>query len=481
MLMTRPVFSSYEDKVEYGLRVVEENLPFFEGLAEIHPKFKRVLESKDRYKLALLGFIFDNTVGRISEVLRESPENIKKVLVEGKSVLSEATSVHDIAGYDANYLGVVSFLFPTTLASEIVNIQPLEGPTGVIFYKRYITEQAKGKVVAGTELTRSDQTSQGAAEQGIAGDLVVDEQIGTGNGTNTSFNGTLAWTPVVPSTVTITDGTQIITDDGNGGLTGDGSGTINYETGAVAVTFNAAPANGANVTVTYRYENHGNRFMTVKMKLEKKTVSAQSRVLGFQWEAEAQQDLLAYHQIAIEDDVATTLVEEVATEIDSQVLSDLYALANAGVYKEIWDSTPPAGTDPVLYRQTIAFAIRKVYTKIIDAIGRKPANSTAFAVCGADAWHYVQTSGKLEDGKLGGDINVYYSPLVPANSIIVGLKGNDAVTGGYVYAPYRLEVSPAVPAVVDGQTHPFLYVKGILSRDAFAVVNPKFYGLVTVI
>ena len=475
-----PVFSSYEEKVQYGLSIVEENAPFFEALAQMNPKYKGIWESGDRHKLALLGFIFENTLGRITEVTKIPPESVRKALLEGKGILAEATTLNDIAGYDINYLGVVSFLFPTLVASDVVNIQPLEGPTGVIFYKRYLTEQAKGKIAAGTELTRSDQADRGAAEQGIAGDLVVDEKIGAGNGTNTNFNGTLAWTPVVPTTVTVTDGTQIVTDDGNGGLTGDGNGTINYETGSIAVTFNSAPASGVDVTVTYRFENHGNRFMTVKMKLERKTVSAQSRVLGFRWEAEAQQDLLAYHQIAIEDDVATTLVEEVATEIDSKVLSDLYALANAGVYKEIWDSTPPAGTDPVLYRQTIAFAIRKVYTKIVDAIGRRPANAVAFAVCGADAWHYVQTSGKLKDGKLDGDINVYYSPLVPANSIIVGIKGADAVTGGYVYSPYRLEVSPAVPSVVNGETHPFLYTKGILSRDAFTVINPKFYGLVTV-
>ena len=72
--------------------------------------------------------------------------------------------------------------------------------------------------------------------------------IGTGNGSQVTFTGTLAPIPIYPSSVFVQDTTSGITalDNGNGTLSGTGitSGTINYDTGAISVTFSAAPAAG---------------------------------------------------------------------------------------------------------------------------------------------------------------------------------------------------------------------------------------------
>jgi len=86
---------------------------------------------------------------------------------------------------------------------------------------------------------------------------VSGESIGTGDGLATSFSATLANTPVKPGSVTVTDGTETFTDNGDGTLTGSagGSGTINYVTGAISVTFAAAPASGASITVDYNWIN----------------------------------------------------------------------------------------------------------------------------------------------------------------------------------------------------------------------------------
>jgi len=80
--------------------------------------------------------------------------------------------------------------------------------------------------------------------------------IGTGDGGNSLFPGFLAF-PVEPGSVSITDGTQTVTDNGFGALTGDGSGTISYSTGALLVIFASPPANGASIVVSYDY-NVGN-------------------------------------------------------------------------------------------------------------------------------------------------------------------------------------------------------------------------------
>lgn len=85
------------------------------------------------------------------------------------------------------------------------------------------------------------------------------EAIGAGDGADTTFSAVLAKHPVEPGSVAISDGVEDFTDDGLGRLAGGagGTGTINYKTGAVAVEFHAAPANGAGVTADYARQFHG--------------------------------------------------------------------------------------------------------------------------------------------------------------------------------------------------------------------------------
>jgi hypothetical protein len=82
---------------------------------------------------------------------------------------------------------------------------------------------------------------------------IEDELLGTGNGTQTHFEGTLANPPVKRKTVSITDGVETFTDDGKGALTGDkgGEGSINYDTGAYSIDFNSPPGNGIEILADY--------------------------------------------------------------------------------------------------------------------------------------------------------------------------------------------------------------------------------------
>ncbi len=89
--------------------------------------------------------------------------------------------------------------------------------------------------------------------------VVSGELIGTGDGTTTSFNATLIHSPIKKSSITVhytissTDYTA--TDDGNGNISGtDCSGTIDYDTGAISLTFTTAPDSGTNITVDYDYK-----------------------------------------------------------------------------------------------------------------------------------------------------------------------------------------------------------------------------------
>jgi hypothetical protein len=85
------------------------------------------------------------------------------------------------------------------------------------------------------------------------------QDVGDGDGSTTAFTATLNNTPIKAGTVVVDDRTETFSDDGAGTLTGDagGSGTINYTTGALSVTFNTAPTDGLDIRTTYEYWSTG--------------------------------------------------------------------------------------------------------------------------------------------------------------------------------------------------------------------------------
>jgi hypothetical protein len=87
----------------------------------------------------------------------------------------------------------------------------------------------------------------------------LSEVLGTGDGTTSAYAGTVTGAPLEPGSVVVTDGVEAFADDGFGTLTGDGggSGAINYDTGAVSVTFNANVVNTTNVVVTSSRKAYG--------------------------------------------------------------------------------------------------------------------------------------------------------------------------------------------------------------------------------
>lgn len=87
----------------------------------------------------------------------------------------------------------------------------------------------------------------------IKAGIKQETNIGTGDDATTAFSGTVANTPVIENTVLIQAGVQTVTDDGDGNLTGNGTGTVDYDTGVASVTWGLPPNLGENVVVTSRY------------------------------------------------------------------------------------------------------------------------------------------------------------------------------------------------------------------------------------
>jgi len=116
-------------------------------------------------------------------------------------------------------------------------------------------------IQAGQEFKLSYLYSAVQSAEGVAYALIdsikagILEQlnIGTGDDVTVTFGGTIATLPVIEGTVVVQAGVQSVTDDGDGNLTGDGVGTVDYETGVISVTWGAPPNSGENVIVTSRY------------------------------------------------------------------------------------------------------------------------------------------------------------------------------------------------------------------------------------
>lgn len=124
----------------------------------------------------------------------------------------------------------------------------------MINYISYNYGRAKGSTSANTMFASS--LNMGAADSSYTSREVDSEVIGSQDGTTKIFTTNLSWTPVVPGTLFVTDGTVTLADNGAGAFTGTGAtGTIDYATGAIAITFTTAPTQDPSVSYQYNNEN----------------------------------------------------------------------------------------------------------------------------------------------------------------------------------------------------------------------------------
>ena len=232
----------------------------------------------------------------------------------------------------------------------------------------------------------------------------------------------------------------------------------------------------------------------VSFKLDSVTVSVTERKLRATWSPELAQDVNAFHNIDAEAELTALLSEQIAAEIDREILRDL---RKAGPWTERWDvygwrrqagfSTNYTQKD---WNQELITCINRISAQIHKSTLRGGAtfivvsseisalfdNLEYFHVSDASAESDVYNMGIERIGSLGGRYQVYRDPYSPAYSIIVGHKGKSLLDTGYIYAPYiPMQLTPTI-------TNPenFAPVKGILTRYAKKCVNNRFYGSVRV-
>lgn len=397
--------------------------------------------------------------------------------------LTEDTKIANVGVFDKFAMPIIRAVFPNLIATDIVSVQPMDGPVSLVFFLETRYAVTKGSAKAG-QTNLSALTGHNSQYQ-YTSETVDTEAIGTGNGSTTAFTASVAWVPVRPASFSIVAGSVTGADNGDGSISGSGiaSGSINYQTGAVSITFSSAPGNGVELDVTYEYNSEGNdKIPQLDLMLTHAPVQAKPHKLRARWSVEAATDLKAVHGLDAEQELMAHLAEELRYEIDRSIIQDLYRIADA-TSVAAWDATPPANIPYFTHQLTFINTLVTASNVVFKKTKRAAAN---WMVCGIGVANIIEAlpqfkptnidgAGVVHMGTLNGRWQVYKDPYLPDYDSILGYRGTSFADAGYVYAPYvPLYRTPTV------YLDDFMGKAGLMSRYGKKLVNPDFFVRVSV-
>ena len=366
-------------------------------------------EIKDNYKKAVTSIIL---------------ENQEKAMKEDNAFLSEAAPTNsgfggsNMAAYDPILISLVRRSMPNLIAYDICSVQPMTGPTGLIFaMKSNFASQG------GTEALFNEPNS-GFSNDDAAGDL-----------NSTAMTGT---NPAVLNDASA--GTYITGGADYGSTTGGGMTT------AEAEALGDASANS---------------FAEMAFSIEKSTVTAKSRALKAEYTMELAQDLKAIHGLDAETELSNILSAEILAEINREVIRTIYISAKKGASVNtttagIFDlDTDSNGRWSVEKFKGLMFQIERDANVIAQETRRGKGNliitssDVASALQMAGVLDYapalsnnlqVDDTGNTFAGVLNGRYRVYIDPYAANNAAkqyyVVGYKGTSPYDAGIFYCPY---------------------------------------------
>ena len=252
-------------------------------------------------------------------------------------------------------------------------------------------------------------------------------------------------------------------------------------------------------------ENNAN-IPEIDIKIDSIAVTAITKKLKAKWTPELGQDLNAYHNLDAEVELTQILSEQIALEIDREILEDLVRGATAST--RYWSRNPgnflqrdtgeiltPVANPPDFtgnvseWYETLIETVNDVSAQIHRKTLRGAAN---FIVCGPEVANILEftagfranvtadsdkgDAGAVKVGSLSKKFDILVDPYFIRNLILVGRRGSSFLESGYVYAPYvPLQTTPTIFGVED-----FVPRKGVMTRYAKKMVRPDMYGLVVV-
>ena len=488
---------------------------------------------------------------------------------QAKELLREASSMAagDVEGFASVAFPIVRRVFGGLLANELVSVQPMSLPSGLIFFMDFTHNSTRLGVDAGDSLHgggkvgKDIQDGVTIGEEGFynlnngyasptgsrSGVAMTTEQASVEAGSalgapacrwdpdiaSGSFVHSFSYTPAAADQVNTDNLVAITLTDLSGTLvtqarrltTIDSAGKITFVVtapGAILTMTSAsvqypitdnfggtAPIGGVAGDNLWGAENAGasdsataGSIPEIDIKVDSVAVTAITKKLKAKWSPELGQDLNAYHNLDAEVELTSILSEQIALEIDREILEDLVKGAKgANLY---WSRRPGkfvnretgadtsasgdfTGTVSEWYEtllETVNDASARIHRKVI----RGGAN---FMVCGPEVASILEmtsgfrasvtvddkgTAGAVKVGSVNKKWDVHVDPYFPRNVILVGRNGSSFLESGYVYAPYvPLQVTPTIFGVED-----FVPRKGVMTRYGKKMVRPDMYATVVV-
>jgi hypothetical protein len=367
----------------------------------LQEKWSPILEHSDLPKIE------DNYKKAVTAVILENQE---KALKEDRATLDEAAPLNAtgsaISNWDPILISLVRRAMPNLVAYDICGVQPMTGPTGLIFAMkaRYSDYPTLARTANSEALHNEARTGYSANPQDVDGPLGTDHS-------GDPFNGSYA---------------------------------SQTETG---MTTAEAEALG---------DAAGNHFAEMSFSIEKATVTAVSRALKAEYTLELAQDLKAIHGLDAESELANILSSEILAEINREVIRGVNnqaktgaaATAAAGTFNLDVDAN---GRWSVEKFKGLLFQIEREANVIAKETRRGKGN---FILCSSDVASALSMAGVLDytpalnttlnvddtgntfAGTLNGRVKVYIDPYASSDYMTVGYRGSNPYDAGLFYCPY---------------------------------------------
>ena len=391
-----------------------------------HPELPKI---SDPYKRAVTALVLENQ----EKALYEEAANMGRLFEATPiNVAPTSPSSGNIQGFDPILIGLVRRALPNLMAYDICGVQPMTGPTGLIF------------------AMRSRYSAPDGAEAFY-------------NEANTVFAGTNGNGTVANAIVNLSQNVAAMTMAN----TGTGDTTANFEPKVMA---------------------------NVAFSIERVSVTAKTRGLQASYTMELAQDLKAIHGLDAETELTNILSTEILSEINREVVRTVYATANVGILGassavfNLSSNTDTSGRWQVEKYKSLLFAIERASNKIAKDTRRGKGNmlivstdvASALAMTGLLDYNSalsnntnlaVDDTGNTFAGTLFGRIKVYVDPYSVTNTdyVVVGYKGSSPYDAGLFYCPY-------VPLQMVRAIDPDNYQPKVGFKTRYGMVSNPFAG-----
>ena len=371
---------------------------------------------KDTYRKAVTSVLLENQ----EKFLREERGMINEAAptnsLGGAGYTGGSTNTGPVAGFDPVLISLIRRSMPKLIAYDICGVQPMTGPTGLIFAMRSTKGTNRDINNSGVETFFNEVDSEHSSENSANG-LASNTQTGS-----------------------------------NPGLLADGAGQ--YTIGGQGMTTAQSETLGDGAT---------NHFNEMGFSIEKVTVTAKSRALKAEYSLELAQDLKAVHGLDAESELANILSTEVLAEINREVVRTVYKIARPGAQ----NNTATAGVFDLDVDSNGRWSVEKFkgllfqIERDMNAIGHETRRGKGnILICSADVASALSMAGVLDytpalsgnsnllpddnsstlAGTLNGRIKVYVDPysanVSDAHFYVAGYKGSSAYDAGLFYCPY---------------------------------------------